>query len=298
MLASVSERRVCQICGEGRVEAAPSKARVPSNVRRWREHVSTVWRCGNCGCLHSLEEVNLEPFYEHYPYGQRRLDYFTRRVFSHYLDRLRRHSLHVRASVLDYGCSEGLFLSFLRGRGFRECEGYDAHSQRFSDPRVLARQYDLVVCQDVIEHVEDPRHLMRTLARCLRPGAMLCLGTPRADDIDLADFHRSIHSLHQPYHLHILSEQALGDLAAAARLQLEALYRRHSCDTPFPFVNWPFLKAYLAAHDDTLDAGFDPPAPAVFFRHPRLLGLGVFGYGLPIASEMIAILRKPVQQDS
>ena len=174
--------------------------------------------------------------------------------------------------------------------------GYDSHSRQFTDPGVLNREYDAVVCQDVIEHVEDPRRLMDVLARCVRPGGMLCLGTPRADDIDLMNVRRSIHALHQPYHLHILSRTALHHLAIAAGLEVEALYVRHSCDTPYPFVNWPFLRAYLAANDDTLDAGFDPPRPKVFLRSLRLLPLGLFGYLLPSRSDMIAILRKPAEK--
>jgi SAM-dependent methyltransferase len=286
-------RSVCQLCGKGKQDNAAAVAKVSSNVRRWREHESTVWQCSSCGCLHSLEVVDLGPFYESYPYDRRRLDDFTRRVLSRYVRRLRHHGLSAASSVLDYGCGPGLLLQFLRERGFRECEGYDAYARGFADPAVLSREYDAVVCQDVIEHVEDPQHLLKTLARCVRPGGMLCLGTPCADGIDLRYSNRFIHHLHQPYHLHILSVKALQGISADAGLNLEALYRRHSCDTPLPFVNWRFLHAYLQAQDDTLDAGFDPPRVGLVLKSPRLLILGLFGCLLPSRSDMIAILRKP-----
>lgn len=289
----MSRRLVCGACGVGRFEEATEVATVHSNVRRWRTHASTVWRCPNCGSLTSLEVVDLAPFYTDYPYGKRRLDAFTRRVFSSYLARLKRHGARPDATVLDYGCGDGLLLGYLAMRGLHDAAGYDAYSQRFSDPSVLTRQYDLVIAQDVVEHVEDPGALVEQLAGCARPGGLVCIGTPRADDIDLADTRRSIHSLHQPYHLHILSERALRQLAQRAGLTVEAIDRRHSCDTPYPFVNWRFLKAYLAAGDDTLDAGFDPPKPSTFLRAPHLVGLGLLGYFAPPASEMIAILRKP-----
>lgn len=291
----MSRRLVCGACGVGRFEDATDKAKVHSNVRRWRAHVSTVWRCPSCRSLTSLEVLDLGPFYTDYPYGKRQLDGFTRRVFSSYLARLKRHGVRPGATVLDYGCGDGLLLGYLSTQGLREVAGYDAFSARYADRSVLTRQYDLVIAQDVVEHVEDPGALIELLAKCTRPGGLLCIGTPRADDIDLAYTRRSIHSLHQPYHLHILSERALQDLARRAGLTVAALDRRHSCDTPYPFVNWRFLRAYLAAGDDTLDAGFDPPKPSTFFRSPQLVVQGLLGYLAPTESEMIAILRRPTE---
>jgi 2-polyprenyl-3-methyl-5-hydroxy-6-metoxy-1,4-benzoquinol methylase len=187
----------------------------------------------------------------------------TRTVYTHYIRRLRRHGLEATHSILDYGCSEGLLLAYLRERGFEDCAGYDPYSSQFSDSGVLAREYNAVICQDVIEHVEDPRELVGKLSRLVRPGGLLCIGTPRADGIDLLNPGPSLHSLHQPYHLHILSAAALMEIATDAGFVTEKLYVRDAYDTPYPFVNGPFLKAYLEAMDNTLDAGFEPPRVGV-----------------------------------
>ena len=287
-----TRRTLCKVCGVGRYEDTPEQARVPSNVRRWREHLSTVWRCGNCASLISLEVVDLEPFYDGYPYSQRKDDYFARRAFGRHLKLLEHSGVTAASSILDYGCSEGLFLSFLRTHGFKDCSGYDKYSERYSDEAALGREYDVVVCQDTIEHVDDPKGLLIRLAQAVRPGGVLCVGTPRADDVDLGNLKRSIHSLHQPYHLHILSERGITNLAVDAGFHVEALHRRHFMDTPYPFVNWRFLRAYLAANDDTLDAGFEQPRHGVFLRSPGLALLGLFGNLLPSSSEMIVMLRK------
>lgn len=280
------------ICGKGQFDGAIQIASIASNVRRWSKHRSTVWRCSFCGCLHSLEVQDLGQFYDGYPYGRRRLDGFTRKVFAHYVARLRRHGLKPTHAVLDYGCSEGLLLEYLREIGFTDCAGYDSFSANYSDPGVLKRRYDAVICQDVIEHVEDPRQLLDSLSRILNPGGLLCVGTPRADGIDLARPEASIHSLHQPFHLHVLAQAALTAIAADAGLFTERVYVRHSCDTPYPFVNWPFLSGYLKAIDNTLDAGFDPPRIGFVATSPRLLFLGLLGYLLPKQNEMIGIFRK------
>ena len=103
-----------------------------------------------------MEAVDLAPYYEGYPYGQRKLDGFTRRVFRHYLRRLAQHGLTAQSRILDYGCGQGLLLEYLRETGHACCYGYDPHAPGYNDPSVLERPFDVVIAQDVIEHVEDP----------------------------------------------------------------------------------------------------------------------------------------------
>lgn len=293
--AGTSGRRNCPVCGQGRYESSMSVAQIATNVRKQPYRLSTVWRCNNCGSLHSLERRDPGIVYKNYPYGNRSLDGFTRHAFAHYVRRLKKHGITRSHSILDYGCSEGLLVDYLREHGYMECGGYDPFSsnEHYRDPTNLQRQYDVVICQDVIEHVEDPCQLMDTLSQAVNPGGILCIGTPRADGIDLQNPNYTIHSLHQPYHLHILSEEGLKGIGSGKGLLLEKLYLRHSCDTFFPSVNWPFLRAYLRGVDDTLDAGFDPPHVDVVLKSPRLWFLALFGYLLDCESEMIAVFRKP-----
>lgn len=283
----------CPLCHRGRYDAAAEQVRVPSNVRRWTAHGFTVWRCPECHSLHRLEDVDVTPYYEGYPYGQRRLDGFTRQVFRHYVGRLDRHGLNNDSRILDYGCSQGLLLEYLRETGHPHCFGYDPYTPGYDDASVLDQPFDVVIAQDVIEHVDDPDALLDLLVRATRPGGLICIGTPCADAVDLGRPQASLHSLHQPYHLHIFSERAMVEAGNRHGLGLESLERRHSCDTPYPFVNWTFLKAYIESGDDTLDAGFDPPRIGSILTSPKLWFYGLFGYWLPVGSEMIALFRKP-----
>lgn len=284
-------RLVCEVCGSGDYGSSTDVASIQSNVRRWSHVMTTVWRCHCCSSMNALERRDLSPFYVDYPYGRRRLDRFTRHAFASYLKRLQRHGLNVSNSILDYGCGDGLLLEYLRERGYQDCDGYDPYSPKYRQPQALGRTYDVVICQDVIEHVEDPRELMLQLTGLVRPGGLLCIGTPRSDGIDLTKPLSSIHSLHAPFHLHVLSEVALVALAHELGLTREQVYLRHSCDSPVPFVNWPFLRAYLKSLDDTLDAGFETPRLGVVAKSPMLWFLGLFGYLMPSNSEMIAVFR-------
>ena len=53
--------------------------------------------------------------------------------------------------------------------------------------------FDIITCTDVIEHVEDPRTLVRNLAAALRPGGLLMLAMPNSRSLGsvIADPHFS-----------------------------------------------------------------------------------------------------------
>jgi 2-polyprenyl-3-methyl-5-hydroxy-6-metoxy-1,4-benzoquinol methylase len=57
-------------------------------------------------------------------------------------------------SVLDYGCGKGVFLEELRATGlFGDLVGHDPAIARFRERP--ARQFDIVVCLDVLDQLED-----------------------------------------------------------------------------------------------------------------------------------------------
>lgn len=285
-------RDKCLLCGHGTYAAAADSAVVHSNVRKWSEHTTTVWRCASCASLHCLERRDLAPFYEGYPFQRRELDGWARIAFSAYIRRLRRHGLGLESHVLDYGCGNGVLVEYLRKKRFRHVVGYDPYVEGFKNTLTPDMRFDVVISQDVVEHDESPGELLRTMSDRVRSGGLLCIGTPRAEAIDLSYPELAIHSLHQPFHLHILSERVLARLAAESGLIVEKIYRRHVLDTLVPFVNWTFLRAYLQSGDNTLDAGFDSPNLRAIALSPRLLGLGLLGYFVPVRSEMLFMLRK------
>jgi len=45
------------------------------------------------------------------------------------------------------------------------------------------REYDCVISLEVIEHVENPRHFFREMARILRPGGKLLISTPNQHSV-------------------------------------------------------------------------------------------------------------------
>src|SRR5271156_6614221 len=135
-------------------------------------------------------------------------------------------SLNIRGDLLiDVGCGRGKLWPRLRSR-FAKCIGVDAvrypglppdielcetqlDSCAISLPGEVA---DAVVCSETIEHVENPRALMRELSRLAKPGAWIIVTTPNqlslASLMTLMVKHRFSYfqDVHYPAHLTALLE--------------------------------------------------------------------------------------------
>lgn len=107
------------------------------------------------------------------------------------LGRLRRHmTIEPGASVLDIGAAQGAYLTALTRAGF-EARGVEPWQPAIETSRELAAQtgvetdishgrgeslpfadasFDLALAVSVMEHVDDPEHVFREVARVLRPG--------------------------------------------------------------------------------------------------------------------------------
>ena len=139
------------------------------------------------------EEMGIPSYLEANPAVRLLLEWRIRAVLS-------RARLHARESprpvALDYGCGTGLFLPWL-SRYFRTVYGADL-DLRPSSMMVEERQLDnvhliapeeldcmvpeesltVIICAEVLEHIEDLRSLLRLFERKLRAGGHLVVSLP------------------------------------------------------------------------------------------------------------------------
>jgi SAM-dependent methyltransferase len=291
----VEERVECSFCGT-RLDRRSTRScvPVPCNVRAFKDEVFHVWRCRTCRSLHCLEIVDLARYYVNYPISKT-LTPVVRVGLDNQMRRLAPHGLRPDASVLDYGCGYGVFLDFLRERGFSSLAGFDPYSafERYRNPAALEAEYDFVVLQDVLEHVEEPRALLDEVDRVLRPGGRIVIGTPQAEWLSLRRPLKDWMQLHPPYHLHIYTAAALEALARERGWRRVAFFDRAYYDTKYFGLNARSADLYKWFHDGTLDSFLDPAPSARLWRSPRYIFLAKFGYWLKRRGEMAMVFEKP-----
>ena len=133
--------------------------------------------------------------------------------------------------VLDFGCGWGLTLQFLREQGAL-CHGLDPSPEAvaYCQSRGLSVQvgdidhfgaqsqdaYDVVLLQNVLEHLKDPEQALRRLGERLRPGGVIVCAVPN-DFNPLQTCAAELHHLPQwwvapPAHLNYFNGDTLGSL--------------------------------------------------------------------------------------
>lgn len=172
----------------------------------WSIDHYTVSRCGNC--THSfvsagLAAGELDGAYEQQYYdaggGSTRIgyeDYLAKaplrmRSFAKRLRELEQHTAD-RGRLLDFGCAVGLFVKVAVDAGWdaigyersawaaeygRQHFGITIESGRDGQCPTYARSFDMVTMWDVLEHLEDPRGVLRSVAGWMKPGGVLALNT-------------------------------------------------------------------------------------------------------------------------
>jgi len=286
----MDETMTCNTCDvPGRASTASEAIKARSNVREFGSETFTVWRCDNCRSIHALESVDLARYYRNYPVHNQKLDIFTRALLRSRLALMARFGLKKSHSILDYGCGKGLFVDYLKSKHF-DAHGYDPYSDLYNQPISPAAKFDVVTSDQVIEHASDPAAMIQEWSNHVKPGGLLFISCPNGDAIDLRQPEKFIHELHQPYHRHLLSPQALVDLSRKAGFK--HVQTISSSRNWTPFLNWSFLCAYMQKTGGFLDAVYEEPNYKLISSSPKLLAKGLMGGWIPCRTLMICAFIK------
>ncbi len=283
---------VCKICGFKTIKPNPRDLGVVrGNTERFIKTIFHLWKCPQCRTIHSVDQVDFQNIYKDYPLNKRCLDFFARRTMHNLLKRLQRAGIKKTDSILDYGCGNGVFVHFLKGKEYLNVTGHDPYVQEFAN---LPRQalFDCVVANDVIEHTPDPRAMVQDCVNRLKPGGLLYIGTTDSEGVEMDDLEPHIMRLHQPFHRIIMNQETLKALSSEAGLELFKAYRRSYLDTLVPFANYRFLDEFSRVLGHNMDRALDPVAGLILLRKPILWFYALFGYFFPSACEPAVVLRK------
>jgi len=129
--------------------------------------------------------------------------------------------LKYQGKILDLGCGTGAFLYHLKK------QGWDVYGLEWSQRAVqFAREklklknvregkieelkyppefFDVITMQHVIEHLEDPKAILKKIHQILRPQGLLLITTPNAAALNFQLFKQYWFDLETPRHLHLFN---------------------------------------------------------------------------------------------
>lgn len=203
-----------------------------------------VLRCGRCGFIYlesaqaATEYYSGETYRRSYgPDLKKAVD--CREFFDTYLpfqkkiiDRMR-DFIAPDMKVLDVGCSTGHFLHALSGL-VKERIGLELNKEHvefirsnldfkvYSDPietvKITEGPFDLITSFQVLEHIDDPRSFLKSIAGYLKPDGLLYLELPNINDIMLSGYRISGYAdfYYREPHVSYFSKDTLGALLEQA----------------------------------------------------------------------------------
>lgn len=214
--------------------------------------IYSIYRCPACGqmaTLPALRESDLPELYSRY-YPRKEVDFVAlaaeaRKVVAP-AARLRRwlagtdNQGHYRArpdqKVLDIGSGSCLSLLELRAMGVEawgvEADpnvrtladrfGLSVHIGSIHDTPFPDVAFDLIVLNQVIEHVPDPRALLLAVKARLNPGGRVVLSFPNTDSVQASRSGKRWINWHVPYHQHHFNRRSFERLATQTGFAVSA----------------------------------------------------------------------------
>jgi ubiquinone/menaquinone biosynthesis C-methylase UbiE len=217
----------------------------------------TFVTCGSCGHLylnprpadHCMFRAYPSNYYtvsgRHTSKGSKIVSRFKTVVVNRRLRYFKELLQKKNARVLEVGCGDGSLLAGLKMKNpgldaegidvalgmdtISRCKKLGINVSRISveETELTEASLDLIIMNQVIEHVADPQAVMKKLAKALKPGGFISIETPDRDGYDRKLFRKSLWGgYYFPRHLHLF------DRACAAPGRKIARRWRHCRRTP------------------------------------------------------------------
>lgn len=215
-----------------------------------------IVRCDECDLVYANPQVDEELVLDTYREGgssdlwvdvlrsPRQLE-LDREKFSELLDELEPY--RARGRLLDVGCSIGLFLHLAEERGWngvgtevskravahaRDRLGLEVVERPLADAGFDPAGFDVVTLNSVLEHVPEPRSMLRHVAELLEPGGAVYLIVPNVESLACRVLHEQAATFDGRNHLVYFSPRTLRDALGREGFEVVEMHTRISSLTP------------------------------------------------------------------
>ena len=216
-------------------------------------------------------------------------------------------------SYMDVGCGNGRFLKFMEKekteipksklygidldkKSLESLikEGYQVFSSRIEDCNSISKnQIDLITMFHVIEHIEDPKSILKKVKEWLSPGGIFAIETPNTESLDAKLFKSGFWGgYHIPRHWHFFKEETIKKILTSCGYEIVSV--KYQTGHSFWMFSFHHMFKYGKNKFPLLAKMFDPfsssglPLLIAFSGFDKLRSIFRFK-----TSSMLVIARRP-----
>ena len=210
-------------------------------------------RCQGCGLISLVNRpspAEMERYYpaEYQPYrtaiqdeGRAWMRWIRQRNIDKYCRIVERYCTSVPGTILDVGCSTGIFLDAMHRRGWypagvetsetavqyaRDRFGLDVFHGQLTDADLEEERYDVVTLWNVFEHLYDPYETLQEAFRLLNKAGLLVLLFPSWESLERRLFKQYWVGYDAPRHLFVYSRPVYQQMIKICRISAGAYRNR------------------------------------------------------------------------
>ena len=164
------------------------------------------------------------------------------------------HSAPGVRTLLDYGCGSSRYAEYFRLAGYKafgfdindqlvnrleNCQSSPSQKIYFSDYTKAVKNgpYDVVLCNQVIEHVNSPLKLLQDISQVIHSGSHIIITTPSCKSINRKLLRSKWIGYSPDEHIWLLSEAGMKQLATYAGLRVIASISNSCCGKKYDYFS-------------------------------------------------------------
>jgi hypothetical protein len=204
----MTSKSSCQLCGNSDVSLY------------WEDRQRQYFQCQQCQLVFVPEEFHLSEADEKAEYDKHQ-NFFDDQGYRDFLSRIfmpLNDQLMGSSKGLDFGCGPGPVLVSMFEEEGHYMDLYD--KLYYPDESVLNKQYDFIVCTEVVEHLSSPNNVFSLFDKLIRPTGKIGVMTKLLED---KERFKTWHYKNDPTHISFYSMPTLEYIASTYDYALEVL---------------------------------------------------------------------------
>ena len=153
---------------------------------------------------------------------------FLIKFFAERIDIIRKLGLGKSVPILDFGCTNGVFVKSLQNAGYVKGFGYDIAEDLVAEGRKmgldlftgdlgnLAKEregfFEMVISYNVFEHLASPQSVLSQIQKLVKKGGYLVISVPYINSLQVKIIGKKSAIIDPPFHIHYFTPRSITKL--------------------------------------------------------------------------------------